>query len=708
MARSASAPAGRRVALLTLATAVAVAARPAGAHPPEVDGQWSAVETWPVSATHAHLLPSGQVLFWSEFMDGDRAYLWDPGTDQVTAAPPPGYNVFCAGHAFLGDGSLLVAGGHADTPWPDTGLPFASTFGPAGWMRLRDMYQGRWYPTVVTLDDGRALVASGWLHEGELDDLPQIWEPATRRWLDLDTARLTEELYPRMLLAPDGRVVEAGPDTLTRVLDVGGTGTWFPLGRTAGSDTRTYGSAVLYGPGKILIMGGGDPPLDTAERIDLGDAVPRWRPAASMAHARRQLNATLLPDGRVLVTGGSAGPGFDDGTSAVLPAEVWDPATDTWTTLAAAADYRGYHATALLLPDGRVLSAGGRLPGTSTPQPTAEVFSPPYLFQGPRPRITAAPAGIVPGDGFHVVTPDATHVSRVTLLRLGSATHAFDMNQRFLELAFTRNGDGLDVKAPATSALAPPGDYMLFLLSSTGVPSLARVVRVAPRAAPGKRVVALSDAWAYDDSGVDRGTAWLAAGYDDSAWKRGPGKLGYGVEAVATALASAAPVPSTYYFRRVVHLDSPATAADLAVLHTDGAAVWVNGVQVYGAGVADASYGAWARLSAPEQLHAVQLAPAPSPFHAGDNVVAAMLKPRGPRADSEVFALDLRVRAAGTPPAPPPTGGSQPPAAHGAGGGGCGANDATAAATIGLLAAGALARTRRRRAAAGVSGGRCV
>ncbi len=187
---------------------------------------------------------------------------------------------------------------------------------------------------------------------------------------------------------------------------------------------------------------------------------------------RRQHNAVLLPDGTVLVVGGSQGSGFDNDDAPVLQPEVWNPATNRWTRLASQRTYRGYHSTALLLPDGRVLSAGGRH------ERTAEVFSPPYLFKGARPTISSAPGVVTPGTSFFVGTPDASRVTKVTLIALGSVTHAFDENQRLLTLGFTRSSTGVTITAPASNALAPPGYYMLFLVNDAGIPSVARMVRI--------------------------------------------------------------------------------------------------------------------------------------------------------------------------------------------------------------------------------------
>ena len=159
----------------------------------------------------------------------------------------------------------------------------------------------------------------------------------------------------------------------SRYLDTSGSGVWTTVGNSKFGN-RDYGTSVMYDEGKVLIVGGGglsttgSPPTRTAEVIDLV-ANPVWRYTTSMAFARRQHNATLLPDGKVLVTGGTRLPGFNNGAGAVLTAEIWDPATEAWTTLASMRVPRLYHSTALLLPDARVLAAGGGFPPAQTTLP---------------------------------------------------------------------------------------------------------------------------------------------------------------------------------------------------------------------------------------------------------------------------------------------------------------------------------------------------
>jgi hypothetical protein len=499
----------------------------------------------PNVAVHAHLLPNGKVLFWGrrDHPDGSMhehictPHVWTPGTTTFTATHAPAradggtVNLFCSGHAFLPDGRLLVVGGHLRD---GDGVNQACVFDPAddSWTALPLMNSGRWYPTATSLPDGRVLVLSGSFSDGHNDvinHVPQVWDGT--QWQDIaDFVALP--LYPRMHVAPDGRVLMSGSNAATHLLDTHGTGHWTRLPEPGGvrpNGERQYGSAVAYEPGKVLYTGGGndahtDLPSAGTDAIDLGATPPVWHRAASMRFRRRQHNATILADGTVLVTGGTSGPGFNDVSPGepVHAAELWDPTSGTWTTLAAEDVDRCYHSTALLLPDATVLSAGGGewMVGGSQNAPAdthrdGQVFHPPYLFRGPRPRIDRAPDELAYGT-TSTVEVDGSDIGTVTLVRLSSVTHAFNSGQRFNSLTFTAQGGALHVNAPPGPESCPPGHYMLFVLSTAGVPSIATMVRIGPSTADAAEAAG-GPAAVADTAGApaDAGSQPLLGGEDD-------------------------------------------------------------------------------------------------------------------------------------------------------------------------------------------------
>src|SRR5882724_1081118 len=239
---------------------------------PGTVGEWSALANWGFPATHSHLTPDGKVIWWPEYTAGDTPTLWDPATGSNTRLPKAGFNLFCSGHALTANGRIFVAGGHIDN---DQGLASAATFDPFAqvWTRLPDMNAGRWYPTVTSLPNGDVLVLSGeiTLQTGN-NPLPQVWEASSGRWRNLTSASKSIPLYPWVFVAPSGKVFVAGPSSLSRFLTTSGTGAWTDGPAANFSPERTYGSAVMYEPGKILIAGGApldSVPTDTMEVIDL-------------------------------------------------------------------------------------------------------------------------------------------------------------------------------------------------------------------------------------------------------------------------------------------------------------------------------------------------------------------------------------------------------------------------------------------------------
>jgi hypothetical protein len=473
------------------ATAAGVTAAAVTPDPGQV-GQWGPVVDWPVVGIHVTLLPNGKVLAWDSVGDRatetfpvhdfTRATVYDPQTGIHTPANvDTGFNLFCAGFAHLFNGSLFIAGGNKDAQL--NGIVQTHLFDPANndWALGPNMAAGRWYPSVTPLPNGEMLITEGG------PDIPEVRRTdGTLR--SLGTASLNLPLYPWMDVAPDGRVFYSGPDTTLRKLDPSGTGSWQSLGQRDAIN-RGYGSHAVFDIGKTLVAGGGFSSSD-ARVIDINGATPQVSATSPMAFGRRQHNLTLLADGSVLATGGnSTGASLIDMNGGVYNAERWDPATGQWTTLAAQAVTRQYHSTAVLLPDGRVLSSGGGICGTCDQvgylAKNAETFTPPYLFKkdgsgelAPRPEITDAPATIGYGTSFQITTPNAASIQKVGLVRLASQTHSVEMEQRYVPLSFQAGSGTLTATGPANASTAIPGVYMLFIVDSAGVPSVAKMLTV--------------------------------------------------------------------------------------------------------------------------------------------------------------------------------------------------------------------------------------
>ncbi|PQE33369.1 hypothetical protein CJF32_00006665 [Rutstroemia sp. NJR-2017a WRK4] len=489
----------------------------------ETVGKWDDKFDLKNCAIHLHLLPTGKVLYWGRRSavkspvywtlneHKTHVYILDVNTleSKRTAHDPKNgddlsVNLFCAGHTFQPDGTLLIFGGHVLDGFGEDQACVYDAFNDK-FTPMPMMAAGRWYPSAITLSDGRGLVVSGSSQDvvnPVINLVPQIWDAHTNTWGMVQTPKADIfALYPRLYHVPDGRIFMAGPLMTSRFLDLNahdGLGEWSKPGdspsRNAGQ--REYAASAMYDSGKIIYVGGGGgddvEPTKIAEIIDLNvpkNEKPEWKKTSDIGHGRRHSFATTLPDGTVLVTAGTQGKGFNDLSEGqpVHEPELWDPATGEWSTMAGEDDDRGYHHTALLLPDGRVLSAGGgewdpdnkKIPNDPEhTKITAQIFSPPYLFKGQRPTVSNLPDKNVVeyGKEFKVTVGEHDEIGKVSWTRLGSVTHSHNMNQSFQFLKFTTSGTEVTIKPPENRYLAPPGHYMLFLVSKEGVPAVAPIM----------------------------------------------------------------------------------------------------------------------------------------------------------------------------------------------------------------------------------------
>src|SRR2546425_1218428 len=389
-------------------------------------GQWKTLPyPMPINPVHVALMNNGTVLIVAgsgnlQTNTSYQAAVWDPRADTITTQPV-GWDMFCNGMVVLPDGRVFINGGNLRYD-PFLGEPRSSAYDATTgrFTDLENMAHGRWYPTVTTLGDGSVMTFSGLSEFGLTNTAVEIYKVGSG-WSQEYQSGWTPPLYPRMHLLPDGHVFVSGPAPVTMIFNPT-TKAWFPVATTNYSGTRTYGSSVLlpltpadgYKP-RVMIFGGGDPATATTEIIDLSAATPQWQYGPPMSQPRIEMNATILPNGKVLALGGSAHD--EDATTASLNADLYDPGMNT------------------------VSSAGG---------------------------------------------------------------HGYDMDQRLVKLSHSVGSGVLNVAAPPNGSIAPPGYYMLFILNSAGVPSLASFVHLsaftadfALSATPASRTVLPSRATSY-------------------------------------------------------------------------------------------------------------------------------------------------------------------------------------------------------------------
>jgi hypothetical protein len=352
----------------------------------------------------------------------------------------------------------------------------------------------------------------------------EVYDPATKTWSRMKLERKLP-LYPRMHLLPDGDAFYSGmfnthffiPGRFPSARWSPQTEEWTEVGGSHWKKNREEGISVLLAlrppnyESQILIAGGGTHNLgrilmtllhsvgkdswgalfhlfthvqDTAERIDLSMQKPHWEQKGRMHHRRIHANGVLLPDGNVLLVGGMSSYEHMAETNAhgtpgaVYEAELYDPSTNTWALMAPQQKPRVYHSTAILLPDGRVISMGGN-PRAKVIEKSIEIFSPPYLFRGERPVIRAYPERISHGQSFSITVDNPQQIDKVVLMRPEVLTHVTNTDQRLLELVFrVSNDEKVEIKGPPTPAHMPRGYCLLFTLNHKGVPSVGKFVKV--------------------------------------------------------------------------------------------------------------------------------------------------------------------------------------------------------------------------------------
>ena len=463
-------------------------------------GAFGKAAAWPIIPIHMVVLPDGRVMNYGTDQHGTQGAqflydVWDPavgtGTDAHLILPnTTSTDIYCSAQTVLwGSGEVLITGGDltinnkraysqnlTELFAPATGTLSANT----------PMQYPRWYPSVVPLSNGEIAVIGGRRAPSVPEPVPEVYSPGTG-WRTLTGASSDAAYgnagynwyYPRGFQIGGGKVFILATDGSMHLLDPSGTGSVAAYAQTAPAGSMSL-PTLMYQPGKLLSVRNGGQVVT----VDTTGAAPVVTPTASLPQDRFWSNATLMADGRVLVTGGSSVLYMLTGSD--YEADIWDPATGLWTAGANAAVTRLLHSTALLLPDATVITAGGGAPGPVN-NLNAEIYYPPYLYlkdgtgrAAPRPHLSGAPGRIAPGQSFSATAGAGDKITQVTFVRAGSATHAVNFDQRFLALSFQQKGTVLTIQTPSGTDAPLSGNYMLFAFNKAGVPSVAQIVTLAP------------------------------------------------------------------------------------------------------------------------------------------------------------------------------------------------------------------------------------
>ncbi len=459
-------------------------------------GEWGAVKDWPLIGVHAILTPDNKVLTFGTDENGVQGGhliydVWDYQTDtHYTLENKTPTDLFCSVPILVpSSGEILIAGGDARPQGGyNLGVDDVNVFNyqdmsispsPTG-----DMAYQRWYPTAITLANGKILMLGGMDGAGNGVGMPELYTPGVG-WKSLTGAysgTIAEEWwYPRTWLNSDGNVVMFGTNAGGKaaevfLLDPSGNGTLKSLGNLPFLVDNTM-PAIMYEQDKVLLLG-----LDGSSWImDISGDAPSFSQTADIGNDRKWSNLVVLADGSVMVSGGSR---VDNELRGVAnQVAIWDPRSGEWSLGDAADIARLYHSTTILLPDATVLSLGGGAPGPLT-NTNGEIYRPPYLFDedgnvASRPTILEAPEEIEQREIFEITVDNADNIERLTLVKAGSVTHALNMSTTKLELAFTQaDANTLKVTPTENANVLSPGQWMLFAFDVNGTPSIAATLQV--------------------------------------------------------------------------------------------------------------------------------------------------------------------------------------------------------------------------------------
>jgi hypothetical protein len=184
------------------------------------------------------------------------------------------------------------------------------------------------------------------------------------------------------------------------------------------------------------------------------------------------------------VVNGSGKGRSDQAVDPVLEPEIFNPDTETWTKTQPMIIPRLYHATALLLPDGSILTTGTdgewNKPPFNQDQKNLEIFRPWYFFETTRPEITNLPDDVIYNEKFKIRYSHSKAINKVLMIKPSSVTHSLNTEQRLVELELlSKSMNEIEIKSPPTGLIAPPGYYMIFLIDEERIPSKSKFVRIS-------------------------------------------------------------------------------------------------------------------------------------------------------------------------------------------------------------------------------------
>lgn len=471
-------------------------------------GYWKALDSLPPGSNAYHMImgPEGKILLIAGsgnssavFEAGTfKAYLWRPSEGKLDPLKDLPDDMFCAGHMLMSNGDAIAAGGTEGyktdkKPWKGSKTLYTFDFDEEKFVKQKNMYDGRWYPSVINTRGGYALIVGGFDTNGKKSATSEVYVP----WKGTYNPRPGNRafpLYPHLFLTADAKYFFTGEGWTKPAEDAEGSqqdyfhpGFWdatnnkFKKVNDLTKPTqRGFGTSCWLGSirrQKIMVMGGGWPATSTTNVIDLdSSSSPKFKKGPSLRAAKAYVSCVNLPDGSVLELGGGSANKVANASQTVsllksATAKSWTPMNPL-----PKGEHRLYHSMAYLADDGSVITLSSNPKGQARSDSVLR-FEPPYLFnpdgtRAKRPTIGGVPELIDYGQTYSINV--SSDVTRVVMMSAPSPTHGFDANQRQIPLEYA-NGK---ITINATSSLAPRGYYRLFAINDKGVVSTAKWTRL--------------------------------------------------------------------------------------------------------------------------------------------------------------------------------------------------------------------------------------
>lgn len=454
-------------------------------------GQWNVImnSPEPLGGTNlCTLLPDGRLFYCHNTTD---PFVFDPATDQVHLIPGSGAVQGCVGLATRTDSTIVFIGG-ADQDVYGPGTKFVKTWNSrtGSWSAMTQVLADfRWYPSTTRLPDGRILtVGGGNENNPERTNSSELLNPFTLTTSLTDTVQVGNEQSPIVVLY-DGTVLmtHRPPQIFDPTTDQ-----WEPTGDFVQGDRMPNGDhadheLVVLPEGNVVAIGYKSfTPGVFGDMVEIYDPnAGTWSLGTSTTPVRIRPETVLLPNKQILVLAGEKADSSDptpvNQWGMTKLAHYYDPYSSTWRRLSDMNWFREYHATAVQVPDGRIIVVGGEgSPGNDPPLSVIEAFTPPYLFKGIRPEIATIADRDLQRGGTVPLDFSRTHaLTSIVLQAQTMVTHMMNCgNNRFVELPFTLNGSQALAALPTDPLVLPDGFYLLTGMVDD-IPAVSQIVRVS-------------------------------------------------------------------------------------------------------------------------------------------------------------------------------------------------------------------------------------